>query len=619
MFRWFETRIDATRIPDQGPPPDRLIPFFWHFVKQAKWLFVALIGISIVVAIVEASVPWFIGRLVQYLADHPPTAFFTVAQDTLILMMLVVLFVRPVVLVVQRMVINQAIVPPFTTLIRWQSHWHVVRQSLTFFQNDFAGRISNRVMQTGHALRETVVSLVRSVLQIVALCIGAAGLLLVQDVWLAVPTVIWALCYAALLWWMVPRQRDLARKASEIRSLVTGKVVDSYTNILTVKLFAKAEDEDQHVRQSMDELNAAFHRQQRMGTVFLALLTLLNAIYFAVTIALCVWLWSLGQIGIGVIAMALPLAAQIIAMSGWVSFEISGIFENVGLVQESMMSVAKPLQMQDKADAQPLALTRGAIDYKAVTFGYGKKPPILSALDLSIGAGEKVGLVGRSGAGKTTLVNLLLRFHDLEGGRILIDGTDIASVTQESLRGAISVVTQDTSLLHRSIRENILYGRRNATEAAMIDAARRAAAHEFILDLQDWQGRKGYDAHVGERGVKLSGGQRQRIAIARVILKDAPILILDEATSALDSEVEAAIQSSLSSLMEGKTVLAIAHRLSTLQIMDRLVVIDKGRIIEQGTHAALLKKGGLYADLWKRQSGGFIATDDEDVAEKERV
>jgi ATP-binding cassette, subfamily B, multidrug efflux pump len=611
VIRRFETILDPTRTPEPGAPPDRLLPFFWHFVRQAKWLFVALIVISIVVSLLEASVPWFVGKLVEYLADNPPARFFEVAGGTLMLMAAVILVIRPVAMILQRLVINQAIVPPFTTLIRWQSHWHVVRQSLTFFQNDFAGRISNRVMQAGHALRETVVSLIRSVLHILAYCLGAAGLMLAQDWRLALPTLVWGAVYTTLLVWMVPRQRDLSRKASEVRSLVTGRVVDSYTNILTVKLFAKAADEDQHVRESMTNLNAAFHRQQRLGTLFLAALTILNAIYLTATIALSVWLWSNGSVGIGAVAMVLPLATQIIAMSGWVSFEISGIFENIGLVQESMMSVARPLTMEDDPAAKPLAIQSGEIRFDEVRFGYGRPRQVIDGLSLRIAPGEKVGLVGRSGAGKTTLVNLLLRFHDVEGGRILVDGQDIRAVTQESLRGAISVVTQDTSLLHRSIRENILYGRREATEAMMIDAAKRAEAHDFIETLQDWQGRPGYDAHVGERGVKLSGGQRQRVAIARVILKDAPILILDEATSALDSEVEQAIQASLSGLMAGKTVLAIAHRLSTLQIMDRLVVIDQGRIVETGSHAELLAKGGLYADLWRRQSGGFIAHEDE--------
>jgi ATP-binding cassette, subfamily B, multidrug efflux pump len=615
VLRRLETIIDATRTPDGVAPPDGLWRFFWHFTRQAKGLFAVLLVLSTLAALVEVSIPWLIGHLVEHLARNAPQTFFAEAWTTLVLLAVMILFVRPLVFIVQRMVNNQAIIPPFTTLVRWQSHWHVVRQSLTFFQNDFAGRIANRVMQVGSAVREVAVAAIRSVLQLVTLGVASTGLLLAYDWRLALPMFAWMIAYPALLVWSVPRQRERARKASEMRSIVTGKVVDGYTNILTLKLFARTRDEDQHVRESMNALNEAFIRQQRLATLFTALLLALNALLLASTIATAILLWQAGQIGIGTVAMVLPLVGQIIAMSGWVSFEIAGIFENVGVIQESMQSVAKPLTMQDEPGANELAVPKGAIAFNAVGFGYGQSRQVIDRISLDVAPGEKVGIVGRSGAGKTTLMNLLLRFHDVESGSIAIDGQDIRHVTQESLRAAISVVTQDTSLLHRSIRENILYGKRSAGDAAMIDAAERAEAHGFIETLEDWQGRKGYDAHVGERGVKLSGGQRQRIAIARVILKDAPILVLDEATSALDSEVEAAIQASLSELMRDKTVIAIAHRLSTLQIMDRLVVIDQGRILEQGTHAELLEKGGLYADLWRRQSGGFIADDDAEGEE----
>jgi ATP-binding cassette, subfamily B, multidrug efflux pump len=611
VLRRLETIIDATRTPEPLTPPDRFWPFMWHFIRQAKWLFVMLLLLSILVSLVEVTIPWLIGHLVQHLADETPQSFMAAAGTTLILLGVMILIVRPAVYILQRAVNNQAIIPPFTTLVRWQAHWHVVRQSITFFQNDFAGRIANRVMQVGTAVREAAVATIRSVLQLATLGIAAAAVLFAHDWRLAVPAIVWMVAYPALLAWSVPRQRELARKASEARSIVTGKVVDSYTNILTLKLFARARDEDQHVRESMDVQNLAFLRQQRMTTLFTALLFLLNAVLLAATIGIAVWLWQQGAIGVGTVAMVLPLVAQLIAMSGWVSFEIAGIFENIGVIQESMQSVAKPLTMQDDPGAQELRVPNGEIRFEAIGFGYGTARQVIDGISLTVRPGEKVGLVGRSGAGKTTLMNLLLRFHDVETGAILIDGQDIRSVTQESLRAAISVVTQDTSLLHRSIRENIIYGRRNAGEAAIIDAAERAEAAGFIGTLEDWNGRKGYDAHVGERGVKLSGGQRQRIAIARVILKDAPILVLDEATSALDSEVEAAIQASLSELMRNKTVIAIAHRLSTLQIMDRIVVIDGGRILEEGTHQSLLAKGGLYADLWARQSGGFIAQDDD--------
>jgi ATP-binding cassette, subfamily B, multidrug efflux pump len=611
MLRWLETIIDATRTPEPVTPPDRLLPFLWHFIRQAKGLFVLLLVLSIVVALVEVSIPVLIGQLIQHLADETPQSFLAVSQGTLILLALMILIIRPAVSILQRLINNQAIIPPFTTLVRWQSHWHVVRQSLNFFQNDFAGRIANRVMQVGGAVREVAVATIRSVLQLITLGLAAAGVLFAYDWRLALPATLWMIAYPGLLYWAVPRQRELARKASEARSIVTGKIVDSYTNILTLKLFARTRDEDEHVREAMNAVNEAFLRQQAMTTVFSALLFVLNAILLASTIAVALWLWQTGVIGVGTVAMVLPLVAQLIAMSGWVSFEIAGIFENIGVIQEGMQSVAKPLTMQDSPDATLLRVTKGEIRFDHVSFGYGRAQPVIDSVNLTIRPGEKVGLVGRSGAGKSTLMNLLLRFHDVEAGTISIDGTDIRDVTQESLRAAISVVTQDTSLLHRSIRENIIYGRRQADEAAMFDAAERAEAGAFILSLEDWHGRKGYDAHVGERGVKLSGGQRQRVAIARVILKNAPILVMDEATSALDSEVEAAIQASFSELMRDKTVIAIAHRLSTLQIMDRIVVIDKGSIIEQGTHQQLLDQGGLYADLWRRQSGGFIAHDDE--------
>jgi ATP-binding cassette subfamily B multidrug efflux pump len=609
MFRAFETIIDPTATPGGAAPPNRLLPFFWHYVRQARWVFASLVLVSVALALLETTIPYFIGRLVDELSHNTPDSLIASAWPLLALMAFVVIVARPAVTILQRLIINQTLVPPFTTLVRWQSHHHIVRQALPFFQNDFAGRIANRVMQSGMAVRETVISLVRSVLHILIYGLGALALMAAQDLRLAAPTFVWFAAYVGLLAWMVPRQRDLSRKASEARSLVTGKVVDSYTNILTVKLFAKARDEDNHVRESMVEMTDAFHDQQRMGTTFLALLTALNAVYLTATAAVALALWQDGEIGVGVVAMVLPLTVQIIAMSGWVSFEVSGIFENIGLVQESMISISKPHTMTDRPGARELAVEGGGIRFEKVSFAYPGGREVIEEFDLDIAPGEKIGLVGRSGAGKSTLVNLLLRFHDVSAGRILIDGQDTREVTQESLRSAISVVTQDVSLLHRSIRENILYGRRGAGEAAMIDAARRAEAHAFIEGVSDWNGRRGYDAHVGERGVKLSGGQRQRIAIARVILKDAPILVLDEATSALDSEVEAAIQSSLAALMADKTVIAIAHRLSTLQIMDRIVVIDEGRIVEQGSHAALLARGGLYADLWARQSGGFLPDD----------
>ncbi|HKT17202.1 MAG TPA: ABC transporter ATP-binding protein, partial [Stellaceae bacterium] len=461
-------------------------------------------------------------------------------------------------------------------------------------------------MQTGPALRESVVSGTNAVWYILVYGTSAIVLMASNDPRLAIPALIWFSIYAGLLRFFVPRLRERSREMSEVRSALTGRVVDSYTNILTVKLFARPRDEDNFVRAAVDDHTDAFRRQLRLITVFGFSLTVMNAGLVVATGGAAIWLWSDGRIPVGTIAMALPLAWQITAISGWVAQNVTAIFENVGVVQDGMRSIAVPRQMPDRADAAQLRVSDGHVRFEGVRFGYGTSRGVLHGVDLDIAPGERVGLVGPSGAGKSTLVNVLLRFYELESGRILIDGQDIARVTQESLRAHIAMVTQDTSLLHRSIRDNIRYGRPEASEAEIIDAASRAHALEFIEGLEDWQRRRGFDAHVGERGVKLSGGQRQRIAIARVILKDAPILILDEATSALDSEIEAAIQEQLGTLMRGRTVIAIAHRLSTIARMDRLIVLDRGRIVEQGSHAALLAQDGTYAKLWQRQSGGFL-------------
>ncbi len=608
MLRYLETRVDPVAAPPGEGPPAGLIAFFWYFISQAKWLFAALFVVGIAAALVETAIPYFIGRLVAILTSTPREELFATAWPTFATMLGVVLVARPAILFVQRAISNHGISGPLNTLTRWQSHHHVIRQSLGFFQNDFAGRIANHVMQAGGGVRETALATMRSVLHILFYGVAATGLMLAQDWRLALPILVWVVLYVTLLTAMVPKLRDRSREASAKRSAVTGKVVDGYTNIQTVKLFARTADEDRYIRDAMLEMNTAFLAQHRVNTLFTVLLNLLNAALLAAVGTLAVVQWQAGRVEIGAVAMVLPLTIQLISMSGWVAAEIQGIFENVGVVQESMGSIARPITMRDAPEARPLAVTGGGITFDRVTFGYGRKDrPVIENLSLTIRPGEKVGLVGRSGAGKSTLVNLMLRFHDVEEGAIRIDGQDVREVTQESLRQAVSVVTQDTSLLHRSIRDNILYGRPDASEAELEAAARQAHADSFIPGLRDIAGRTGYDAHVGERGVKLSGGQRQRIAIARVILKDAPILVLDEATAALDSEVEAAIQESLGDLMEGKTVLAIAHRLSTLKIMDRLVVIDGGRIVEEGSHDALIARRGLYAQLWARQSGGFLA------------
>jgi ATP-binding cassette subfamily B multidrug efflux pump len=506
----------------------------------------------------------------------------------------------------QNLVSNQAIAVNVANMIRWQNHWHVARQSWAFFQNDFAGRIANRVMQTGPAVRESLVALITGVWYILVYGTAALVLLASADPWLALPIVLWFAAYIVMLRVFVPRMRDRSKEVSEARSWLVGRIVDTYTNILTVKLFARARDEDAYVREAFEEHTGLFYNSLRLNTLFSLCLTMLNALLVTGTGGMAMWLWMHGKVNVGTVAMALPLTWQIVNIAGWVAMRVTEIFENIGVVQEGMMTIARPIALTDRPDATMLTVARGEIEFKDIRFGYGRESGLIDGLSLTIQPGERIGLIGRSGAGKSTLVNLMLRFFDLEDGQILIDGQDIAKATQESLRTQISVVTQDTSLLHRTIRDNIRYGKPDATVAEIVAAAKQAQAHDFILELEDWRGRRGYDAHVGERGVKLSGGQRQRVAIARVILKNAPVLVLDEATSSLDSEVEAAIQASLDGLMANKTVIAIAHRLSTIARMDRLVVLDRGRIVEQGTHAELLRFGGHYAELWRHQSGGFI-------------
>jgi ATP-binding cassette subfamily B multidrug efflux pump len=611
VFSYLQSRIRGTATTGPGAPPAGLLAFYWHFARQTKGWYALMFVTSLAVALIDTAIPVFIGKLVSLMEAVDRKAALGEEWPLLVGMVALVLVGRPLAMLADVAIRHLVLIPGATSLIRWQSHWHVVRHSWPYFQNDFAGRIANRVMQTANALRESVMASIRAVWYIVVYGVTALLLMALSDWRLGLPTLAWFAGYVFFLRYFVPRMRDLARASSEMRSHVMARVVDSYTNILTVKLFARLADEDAYVREVIDEHQRAMAAHMRLISQFMFALAAMNAALLTGTAAVGIWLWANGTVSAGVVATALPLAWQISNVAGWVSWEVTGIFENIGVVQEGMQTIAVPHTGGDRPGARALEVSRGEIRFEDVTFSYGRRDgtPVLDHLSFTIRPGERVGLVGRSGAGKSTLVNLMLRFYELEQGAILIDGQDIRDVTQESLRAAIGMVTQDTSLLHRSIAANIRYSRPRASDAEVEAAARKAHAHEFIVGLQDWKGRTGYEAHVGERGVKLSGGQRQRVAIARVILKDAPILVLDEATSALDSEVELAIQEQLLGLMEGKTVIAIAHRLSTIARMHRLIVLDAGRIVEEGTHDELLRLGGHYAKLWQHQSGGFLAPD----------
>jgi ATP-binding cassette subfamily B multidrug efflux pump len=611
IFRWFESLIDAFKEPVDGMPPRPVWRFYVFYLRQVWPVFAAAIVVGFVVAIIEVALFGFIGRIVDLAKGVPAADFFHRHGRELLWMALVALVARPLFNSLHDLLVNQAIVPSLTNRIRWQNHRYVIRQSLGFFQNDYAGRIANRIMQTGGALRASAVQIVDAIWYVLIYTGSAIALFAHADMWLAAPLVAWVFLYVGLLWLFIPRIKQRSWKASEARSKLMGRIVDGYSNVLTLKLFAHTRREEAYVAEAMAEQAGKLSYMTRVTTTLDASIIALNGFLIVGTTALALWLWSRGQVTVGAIALATGLVIRINNMSGWIMWVVNGIFEDVGTVQDGITTIAQPRAVQDREGAMPLEVTRGAVHFHDIHFHYGKKGGVIAGLELAVRAGEKIGVVGPSGAGKSTLVNVLLRLYDLEDGCIGIDGQDIARVTQESLRSQIGVVTQDTSLLHRSIRDNILYGRPDASEAQMLDAVRKARADEFIPTLTDGEGRRGFDALVGERGVKLSGGQRQRIAIARVLLKDAPILVLDEATSALDSEAEAAIQESLDLLMQGKTVIAIAHRLSTIARMDRLVVMDKGRIVETGTHAELVTRDGLYARLWKRQTGGFVAAEDE--------
>ncbi len=609
LLRRLEKLIDPFRpLPDTQPPAN-VWRFYAYFLREVRGVFAFLLVVGLLGALIEVALFDFLGRIVDMIQATPGPEFFGRHRNELLWMAFVALIARPVIFGLHDVLVHQVINPNLSNLIRWQNHRYVLKQSLTFFQNDFAGRIAQRIMQTGFSLRDSAVQSVDALWHVVIYAISAMVLFARADWWLVVPLLVWIGCYVAALSYFVPRVKARSVIATESRSKLMGRIVDGYTNITTLKLFAHTQHEESYARDAMAEQTDKTRLSGRIISGMDFTITAMNGLLIVGTSALALWLWSEGRVSAGTIALTTGLVIRINNMSGWIMWVVNGIFENVGQVQDGMQTIALPRAVIDQPDAKPLHVTRGEVRFEHVGFHYGKGSGVIEGLDLVVRPGERIGLVGPSGAGKSTLVNLLLRLYDVERGRILVDGQDIAAVTQESLREQIGMVTQDTSLLHRSIRDNLRYGKPDSTEAELMQAVRRARADEFIPQLSDVQGRRGFDALVGERGVKLSGGQRQRIAIARVLLKDAPILILDEATSALDSEVEAAIQESLETLMQGKTVIAIAHRLSTIARMDRLVVLDGGRIVESGTHAELLEHGGLYARLWAHQTGGFVGVD----------
>ncbi len=619
MFRFFEGLVDPYGPYEQtDTPPRRLWPFLAGYIRPFRGVF-AVTGVTAVIASsFDVALIWYVGRMVDLLSQGTPAEVMAAHWREIAAVGFVILFIRPLITGAHVALLHNTILPNFGTMIRYRAHRHVLRQPVGWFESDFAGRIANRIMQTPPAAGEAVFQTFDAVAFAFVTIIGAGAILGDADPRLILPLVIWFGLYIALVRWTIRRAGPAATASSDARSAITGRVVDSYTNIHSVKLFAHHDREMEYAKDAIETARSRFFDEMRIITKMDVMLTLLNGALIISVTGWALWLWYNGSATVGTVAAATALVLRLNNMTYWIMWATTSLVQNLGVVQEGMETITQPVTLVDQPAAKPLTLTEGRIDLDGVSHHYGRGSGGLDRVMLTINPGEKIGIVGRSGAGKSTLVKLMLRFYDAEGGRILIDGQDIAGVTQDSLRGAIGMVQQDSSLLHRSVRDNILYGRPDASEAEMVQAAERAEAHEFIMALQDPQGRTGYDAHVGERGVKLSGGQRQRIGLARVILKDAPILILDEATSALDSEVEAAIQATLYGVMQGKTVVAIAHRLSTIAAMDRIVVLDEGRVAEQGSHAALLRReGGLYAQFWARQSGGFIGVDDhaEEAAE----
>jgi len=606
MFGFFERLVDPFPKKAAQRPPDSVYQFCRHYSRGMEPWLLLMAFLTAITAISEALLFGILGQVVDWLSERNPETFIEQSGSTLIGMGIFMLILIPLSNAMRSLIVHQTLMGNFPMSVRWMAHRYLLNQSYGFFQNEFSGRIATKVMQTALAVRDTVMKLLDVMLFVAIYMVTALILVASADPRLCIPLIIWLFFYIIVQRYFVPKMKKIAMVQADARSLMTGRIVDSYTNIVTLKLFSHSNRESAYIRDGMSEFLNTVHPQMRLVTKLNICLWALNMSLVFSTAALGIYLWLNGSITPGAIAIVMSLAIRLTSMSHWILWEISGLFENIGTVQDGINTLSVPSKVNDKPNAIALNVNRGDIIFDSVNFSYNTNEAVFENLDLQIPAGEKVGIVGRSGAGKSSLVSLLLRFYDIQSGAITIDGHNIEGVRQESLRSNIAMVTQDTSLLHRSVRENIMFGRPEATEEEMVVAAQKAQAHDFILSLRDNVGRRGYDAHVGERGVTLSGGQRQRIAIARVLLKDAPILVLDEATSALDSEVEAAIQLSLYQLMEGKTVIAIAHRLSTIAAMDRLIVFDEGKIIEQGTHQELLRKNGIYTKLWGHQSGGFL-------------
>ena len=606
MFGFFERLVDPFPGATPQQPPRGIYQFCRHHVRgMERWLLL-MAALTTITAISEAMLFGILGQVVDWLATSEPETFLDDNWPTLLAMTVFMLVVIPLANAARSLVVHQTLMGNLPMLVRWQAHRYLLNQSYGFFQNEFSGRIATKVMQTSLAVRDTVMKLLDVILFVVIYLVTTLLLVATADPRLVLPLLVWLLFYVAVQRHFVPRMKNIAMLQADARSLMTGRIVDSYTNIVTLKLFSHSSRESAYVKEGMSEFLNTVHPQMRLVTKLNITLWTLNMLLVFSTAALGIYLWMNGAVTPGAIAIVMSLAIRLTGMSHWIMWEISSLFENIGTVQDGINTISIPQTITDADPVSELKIENGEIQFKAVQFAYNNDERVFDNLNLTIAGGEKVGIVGRSGAGKSSLVNLLLRFFDIQSGTLSIDQQELRNVSQDSLRANIAMVTQDTSLLHRSVRENIMFGRPDASEEQMVEAAKRAQAHEFILSLRDNTGRRGYDAHVGERGVTLSGGQRQRVAIARVLLKDAPILVLDEATSALDSEVEATIQQSLNQLMEGKTVIAIAHRLSTIAAMDRLIVFDQGVIVEQGTHQQLLAANGLYANLWSHQSGGFL-------------